>query len=59
MLALREYIKADEVNKTHFERAKKDVPATITKDLINYYKKLKESRSSYIVKEYKRDTDVA
>jgi len=59
MLALREDIKAGEVNKTHFERAKKDVPATITKDLINYYKKLKESRSSDIVKEYKRDTDVA
>lgn len=59
MLALREDIKAGEVNKTHFERAKKDVPASITKDLINYYKKLKESRSSDIVKEYKRDTDVA
>jgi len=59
MLALREDIKAGEVNKTHFERAKKDVPASITKDLINYYKRLNEGRSSDILKEYKRDTDVA
>ena len=59
MLALRENIKSSEVNKSHFERAKKNIPASITKDLINYYKKLKESRSSDIVKEYKRDTDVA
>jgi transitional endoplasmic reticulum ATPase len=58
MLALRSDIKANKVNKTNFENAIKGMTASITKDLINHYKKLKESRTSDIVKDSKKDTDV-
>jgi len=58
MLALRSDIKAKKVNKTNFENAMKDTNASITKDLINHYKRMKESRTSDIVKDSKRDTDV-
>jgi len=58
MLALRSDIKANKVNKTNFENAMKGMNASITKDLINHYKKLKESRTSDIIKDGKRDTDV-
>jgi len=36
----------------------KGMNASITKDLINHYKKLKESRTSDIIKDGERDTDV-
>jgi len=58
MLALRSDIKANKVNKTNFENAMKGMNASITKELINYYKKLKESRTSDIIKDSKKDTDV-
>ena len=58
MLALREDIKANEVGKGHFEEAMKGVSPSITKDLINHYKKLKESRTRDIIKDDKRDRDV-
>jgi len=58
MLALRSDIKAKKVNKTNFENAMKGMNASITKDLINHYKRMKESRTSDIVKDSKRDTDV-
>jgi len=58
MLALREDIKANEVGKGHFEEAMKGMSPSITKDLINHYKKLKESRTRDIIKDDKRDRDV-
>ena len=58
MLALRNDIKANEVNKNHFEKAMCDMSPSITKELINHYKKLKESRTNDIIKDSKRDTDV-
>jgi len=59
MLALRNDIKADEVNKNHFEKAMHDMGPSITKELINHYKKLKESRTNDITKDDKKDRDVA
>ncbi len=58
MLALREDIKANDVGKGHFEEAMKGMSPSITKDLINHYKKLKESRTRDIIKDDKRDRDV-
>ncbi len=58
MLALRKDIKAKKVTNAHFEGALKDMHASITKELINYYERLKESRTSDITKKIERDTDV-
>jgi transitional endoplasmic reticulum ATPase len=59
MLALRENIKATKVNKKHFENAMKNIPPSITKDLIKHYDKIKQTRTIDIVKYDRRDTDVA
>ena len=59
MLALREDIKSNEVSKGNFEQAMKDTSPSITKDLINHYKRLKESRTRDIIKDDKQDRDVA
>jgi transitional endoplasmic reticulum ATPase len=59
MLALREDIKATAVGKSHFERAMIDMSPSITKDLMNHYKRLKQSRTRDIIKDDKRDRDVA
>ena len=59
MLALREDTKSKEVNKSHFEQAMKNMSPSITKDLINHYKRLKQSRTRDIIKDDKRDRDVA
>lgn len=59
MRALREDIKSKEVNKSHFEQAMKNMSPSITKDLINHYKQLKQSRTRDIIKDDKRDRDVA
>ena len=59
MLALRSDIKAGEVTITHFDQAMKVAYPSITKDLINHYKKLKESRTSDIVKDDKRGSEYA
>ena len=45
MLSLREDIKSKNVNKSHFERAMSNMSPSITKDLINHYKQLKQSRT--------------
>ena len=58
MLALRDDIKANEVDKDNFELAMKDMSPSITKDLINHYKRLKESRTKDLIKDDKRDRDV-
>ena len=58
MLALRDDMKANEVRKSHFEQAMTGMSPSITKDLINHYKKLKESRTRDIIKDDKRDRDV-
>ncbi|HLE47581.1 MAG TPA: CDC48 family AAA ATPase [Candidatus Thermoplasmatota archaeon] len=42
MLALREDIKAKKVYKQHFDRALKQVRASVTEDLVKYYNKLTE-----------------
>jgi transitional endoplasmic reticulum ATPase len=59
MLALRNDIKANEVNKNHFEKAMRGISPSITKELIDHYKKLKESRTTDITKDDKKDRDVA
>jgi len=59
MLALRNDIKANEVNKNHFEKAMRGMSPSITKELIDHYKKLKESRTNDIIKDDKKDRDVA
>jgi transitional endoplasmic reticulum ATPase len=42
MLALREDIKAKKVYKQHFDRAMKQVRASVTEDLVKYYNKIQE-----------------
>ncbi len=59
MIALRENIDAKEVNKFHFESALKETKASITKDLISHYEKLRNSRTNDILRDDKKDTDVA
>ena len=59
MLALREDIEAKEVNRIHFEKALSDMSPSITKELIDHYKKLKESRTTDIIKDDRKDRDVA
>jgi len=59
MLALRENLKATKVNKNHFINAMKNIPPSITKDLIKHYDKIKQTRTMDIVKYDRRDTDVA
>ena len=59
MLALREDIKATVVGKSHFDLAMMDMSPSITKDLMNHYKRLKQSRTRDIIKDDKRDRDVA
>jgi len=59
MLSLREDIQSDSVDISHFEKAMKDITPSITKDLINHYKRLKESRTRDILKDDKADSDVA
>ncbi|MCK5458674.1 MAG: AAA family ATPase [Thermoplasmatales archaeon] len=59
MLALREDIKSKEVVKSHFDRAMISMSPSITTDLINHYQRLKQSRTRDIIKDDKRDRDVA
>jgi transitional endoplasmic reticulum ATPase len=58
MLALRGDIASSVVTKKHFEEAMKEIAPTITKDLIQHYERLKETRTSDIYKTDKKDTDV-
>ncbi len=50
MLALREDIKAKKVYKQHFDRAIKQVRASVTEDLVKYYNKLSEQLGQSQVK---------
>lgn len=59
MLALRSNIKADAVKKSHFEQAMKGIGASITKELIKHYEKLKESRTTDLIRDDKRGTEYA
>ena len=59
MLSLRDDIKANSVNKSHFERAMSNMSPSITKELIDHYKRLRESRTKDIIKDDKQDRDVA
>jgi transitional endoplasmic reticulum ATPase len=59
MLALREDINASKVDKSHFIKAMKNIPPSITKDLIKHYEKVKQTRTTDIIKHDRRDTDVA
>jgi len=59
MLTLREDIKSKEVGKSHFDRAMIGMSPSITTDLINHYQRLKQSRTRDIIKDDKRDSDVA
>jgi transitional endoplasmic reticulum ATPase len=59
MISLRNNIKSKNVNKSHFELAMSNMSPSITKDLINHYKQLNESRTRDIIRDDKRDRDVA
>ena len=59
MLSLREDVKAKEVTMNHFESALKDISPSITKELVNHYKRLKESKTKDITKDDRIDRDVA
>ncbi len=58
MLALREDINATKVDKSHFAQAMKNIPPSITKELIKHYEKVKQTRTTDIVKYDRKDTDV-
>jgi len=58
MLALRDDIKAKEINKKHFEKAMSGFRASITDDIIKYYKKVTEELSGGMAKKDKRDKDI-
>ena len=58
MLALRDDIKAKEINRKHFEKAMSGFRASITDDIIKYYKKVTEELSGGMAKKDKRDKDI-
>ncbi len=58
MLALREDINATKVDRSHFVQAMKNIPPSITKELIKHYEKVKQTRTTDIVKYDRKDTDV-
>ncbi len=58
ILALRDDIKAKEINKKHFEKAMSGFRASITDDIIKYYKKVTEELSGGMAKKDKRDKDI-
>ncbi|UCD13141.1 MAG: CDC48 family AAA ATPase [Thermoplasmatales archaeon] len=59
MLALRSDIKAGEVTKSHFLAAMKNVRPSITKDLLDHYEKLKETRTADILRDDKKGAEFA
>ncbi|MFO7677145.1 MAG: CDC48 family AAA ATPase [Thermoplasmatota archaeon] len=59
MLSLREDIKSTEVNLKHFEKILSESSPTITSELINHYKRLKKSSTQDILRDDKKDSDVA
>jgi transitional endoplasmic reticulum ATPase len=58
MLALRKSIKAKEVQNKHFLKAMESIRASITEDIINYYKNISKELGSGIAKKDKREKDI-
>jgi transitional endoplasmic reticulum ATPase len=59
MLSLREDIKSTEVNIKYFEQILKESSPSITNELINHYKRLRKSRTQELLRDDKKDSDVA
>jgi transitional endoplasmic reticulum ATPase len=58
MIALRKNDKAKIVNASHFEEAFKVVRGSITKEMVDYYKRIGEELSSKIGKKDKRELEI-
>ncbi|EMR73685.1 AAA family ATPase, CDC48 subfamily [Thermoplasmatales archaeon SCGC AB-539-N05] len=58
ILSLREDMKAKKVEKKHFMEAMKSVRASITPDVIKYYKRVGEEIGAGVAKKDKRETDI-
>jgi len=58
MLALRENIKTKEVKKKHFKKAMGSIRASITEDVLKYYKNVSKELGSGIAKKDKSEKDI-
>ncbi len=58
MIALRGNIKVKKVTKDHFIKALDEIRASLTEDIIKYYKKVSKDLGSSIAKKDKRDKDI-
>ena len=58
MLALRKNLKNKEVNNKNFERALESIRASITEDVIKYYKNVSKDLGSGIAKKDKKEKDI-
>lgn len=58
MIALRGDIKVKKVSKNHFDKAMDGIRASLTNDLIKYYKQVSKELGSGIAKKDKRDKDI-
>ncbi len=58
MIALRDNIKVKKVKKDHFTKAMQHIRASLTDNLIEYYKKVSKELGSGIAKKDKRDKDI-
>ena len=58
MLALRENIKAKEVENKHFDKANESIRASITEDVIKYYQNVAKDLGSGIAKKDKSEKDI-
>ena len=58
MLALRKSMDAKEVKNKHFLKAMESIRASITKDIINYYKNISKELGSGIAKKDKSEKDI-
>jgi transitional endoplasmic reticulum ATPase len=58
MLALRKNMNAKEVKNKHFLKAMESIRASITKDVINYYKNISKELGSGIAKKDKSEKDI-
>ncbi len=58
MTALRENRNAKKVTKKHFEKAMESIHASLTEDVIKYYKNISKELGSGVAKKDKRDKDI-
>jgi transitional endoplasmic reticulum ATPase len=58
MLALRKDINAKEVKMANFEQALSEARGSLTDEIVNYYKKVKEDMSNSIAKKDKKERDI-